>query len=1454
MLNRLIFWSINNKLIVAVCTFILVVFGVSELGKLPIDAVPDITNNQVQIITVCPSVGAEDIERLVTFPIEQAVTSIAGIEELRSFSRFGLSVVTIVFSENIDVYWARSQVAERISEIKNDIPKELGEPAMAPLTTGLGEIYQYTLSVKPGFESEYSPTDLRTLQDWLVRRQLLGVSGVADVSGFGGNLKTYEISLNPHALKSYGLTIADVFRSIKSNNQNTGGAYIERNGMTTYIRAEGLLHNLKEIEQITIGHNKEGSPITVTQVANIKLGKAVRYGALTYNQEGEAVGGIVMMLKGANSDQTISAVKERVEEIKAMLPNGVKIEPYLDRSDLVHRAIQTVSLNLIEGALIVIFVLVILLGNFRAGLVVASVIPLAMLFAVILMNLFGVSGNLMSLGALDFGLIVDGAVIIVEATLHFLSLHQISKISQKAMNNNVYSATAKFSKSAVFGQLIILVVYLPILTLVGIEGKMFKPMALTVMFAIVGALILSLTYVPMMSSLVLSKRIKQNDNISDRIMEKITKVYRPFFFSVFRRQRLVLTLIIIFLVSSIVLFSRLGAEFIPNLDEGDFAVEMRLLPGASLSNTIVKTEHASKVLLANFQEIQKVVGKIGTAEIPTDPMPMEACDLMIILKNKETWVNAETKEELASLMKAKLEKKVPGVDFGFQQPIQMRFNELMTGAKQDVVIKVYGEDFSQLESYANKIGHEASRIQGVKDMYVEQLEGLPQLVITYNREALARYGVCVEEVNEAVNAGFAGSSAGFIYEGEKRFSLVVRLDSMFRAQTMDLKDVFVDSKSHAMIPITELASVSYQSGLNQIQRDNAKRRVLVGFNVRGRDVKSVVDELKKNIDRHVTFSSGYTYSVGGSFKNLKEASARLLIAVPASLLLIFFLLYMTFGSLKQALMIFTAIPLASIGGIWALYLRGMPFSISAGIGFIALFGVAVLNGIVLISEYNMLKRNGSHDTLRIVIKGTLSRLRPVLLTATVASFGFLPMALSDGSGAEVQKPLATVVIGGLISATFLTLFFLPVLYYLFSSKSQIKLKAKGSITLVFIFFGYQFFAQPLNVGILIQRAVNMDPKLKADSIRILQSTWEAATMIQVSKFDINAMIGQYNSNYNRDNNLTVQQRFPFPSAFIHAHALGNELKKERTLIYQNEKWKVEENTMLAINKWLYLSEKHSVLIEEDSTLSALEVRILLRMSSGETNALDTWLLASERLLIQQQIIENERLLNEAKINLSKQVYIAPLELETLEIPFELLLLDSSLFNFDQNLTPSWIALSQSLNIVEQERKLQRALTFPDLQFGYFNQSLVGNIPLNGGVAPFTALDRFQGVNIGVSIPLFSRTNIQRNKWLALEDDRIHFELMAMEMESVAKFKSLKTQYSSYKTVFDQLNDRAMLVSNGINSIANSQLDNGEIDQVTWLNLKRNLIKIKLTKLDMIHQLNQIAVQLTYLNPKKSINN
>lgn len=1041
MLNKIIEFSVKNKLIIALFTLGLILFGIYETTKLPIDAQPDITNNQVQIITVAPSYGAADIERLVTFPIEQATSNINGITELRSFSRFGLSLVTIVFDDDTDVYWARQQVQERLQLVQENIPAGIGKPELGPISSGLGEIFQYVVRPKKGYENVYDATELRTIQDWVVRRQLLGTKGVADVSSFGGKLKQYEIAINPNQLQAFNVNINDVFDALEKNNQNTGGAYIEKRETVLFIRSEGLLESIEDIGNIQVSTTKEGIPVRIQDVAKVNIGFATRYGAMTYNDTGEVSGAIVLMLKGENANEVIGNIKQRLEKIQESLPEGVVIEPFLDRAKMVNNTISTVKTNLMEGALIVVFILVLFLGNFRAGLLVASVIPLSMLFAVIMMNIFGVGGNLMSLGALDFGLIVDGAVIIVEAVLHQLAhkkhFGKDNMLSKAEMDQQVSGSATKMVNSAVFGQIIILIVYLPIFTLQGIEGKMFKPMAQTVAFALIGAFLLSLTYIPMMSSLVLSRKKKTKDTVSDKVMTKVENAHQKLLIKALKFKKTIIVTVLILFAGAVFVLSRMGGEFIPSLEEGDFAVEMRILQGSNIEETKKITTRASQILMKQFPEVQKVVTKIGSAEIPTEPMPMDAGDMIIVLKPKKEWTSAHSFPELSEKMSNAL-KVIPGLTTGFQFPVQMRFNELMTGARQDVVCKIYGEDLDSLASYAKKLSGIISTVDGAQDLYLEPVVGAPQLVIDYNRAELSRYHISVAEINRVINMAFAGQTAGVLYEGEKRFDVVVRMDSLHKKNMANIQNMLVPGPNGEQIPLSQLANVELKESPNQIQREDTKRRIVVGFNVRGRDVQSIVEEVQQKVDKDLKLSAGYSISYGGAFENLNEAKARLGIAVPVSLVMIFLLLFFAFGSVKHSLLIYTAIPLSAIGGIYFLAFRGMPFSISAGVGFIALFGVAVLNGIVLISEFNRLKKDGIMNLSRIVLLGTRIRLRPVLMTAFVASLGFLPMAVSNGAGAEVQRPLATVVIGGLMLATFLTLFVLPVLYVLFEKISKKK--------------------------------------------------------------------------------------------------------------------------------------------------------------------------------------------------------------------------------------------------------------------------------------------------------------------------------------------------------------------------------------------------------------------------------
>ena len=1035
MLNKIIEFSIKNKLIIALFTLGLIIYGIFEVRKLPIDAVPDITDNQVQIITVSPSLGAPDVERFITFPLEQANNNIAGIKQMRSFSRFGLSVITIVFKDEVDLHWARQQVAERLQQVSKDIPTSLGTPSMAPISTGLGEIYQYVVRPKKGYEHRYNAMQLRTIQDWIVRRQLLGTEGVADVASFGGDLKQYEVAVNPSQLKSMGVTMTEVFDALQKNNQNTGGAYIEKGPSVLFIRTEGLMGKITDIENTVVKNLEDGTPILIKNIGTVQYGKAIRYGAMTYNGQGEVAGAVVMMMKGENSNEVIKKVKTRIEEIQKTLPEGVKIDAFLDRTKMVNNAIGTVEKNLLEGALIVVFVLVLFLGNLRAGFLVASVIPLSMLFAIIMMNIFGVSGNLMSLGALDFGLIVDGAVIIVEAVLHrlqHLKIYQNQSISQTMMDDEVYTSSSKMMNSAVFGQIIILIVYLPILTLEGVEGKMFIPMAQTVIFALLGAFILSLTYIPMMSSLVLSKKIDNKKTISDKMIEKIENIYNSSLEKVLRIPNIIFFGIVAVFFFAVFIMTRLGGEFIPSLPEGDFAVDTRVLPGSNLKTSTDAVQKSSQILMKKFPEIEKIVGKTGSSEIPTDPMPIDASDMMIILKPRAEWTSATTYDELSEKMSAELKKNMIGVTYSFQYPVAMRFNELMTGARQDVVCKIFGENLDTLKVYAEKLGQISKKIEGAQNIYVEPVSGMPQIVINYKREAMSQFGLNVSDVNNIVNTAFAGQATGSVFEGEKKFDLVVRLDGTQRKNVDDVNNLLISTPSGIEIPLSTVANVELKESINQIQRENAQRRIIVGFNVRNRDIQSTVEDLQQNVEKQLKLPAGYSIKYGGTFENLQQAKSRLAIAVPVSLFLILLMLYFAFNSVKYGLLIFSAIPLSAIGGILSLWLRDMNFSISAGVGFIALFGVAVLNGIVLISEFNR-QKTIQPDLKTAVIIGGRTRLRPVLMTAFVASLGFLPMAISTGEGAEVQRPLATVVIGGLLLATYLTLYLLPVMYIWFEA-------------------------------------------------------------------------------------------------------------------------------------------------------------------------------------------------------------------------------------------------------------------------------------------------------------------------------------------------------------------------------------------------------------------------------------
>lgn len=1038
MFQKLIHFSIKNKLVIGVMTIALIVWGAYSLSQLPFDSTPDITNNQVQVITQAPSLGAQEVEQYITTPIEMALANVPDIVERRSISRSGLSVITLVFKESADVYWAREQVNQALKEAEELLPSGKATVGMAPITTGLGEIYHYTIRPAAGYEDKYSLSDIRTIQDWVVRKQLAGTEGVAEVSGWGGFVKQYEVAVDAARLASHGVTLPEIYEALATNNENTGGSYIEKNSNQYFIRGIGMVENLEDIGKIPV-RTVGGVPVLVRDVADVRIGSATRYGAVTRNGEGEVVAGITLMLKGENFQKVIKNVKERIDQIQKSLPEGVVIESFIDRTQLVNRVTHTITKNLIEGGLIVVLILVLFLGNLRAGLIVASVIPLSMLFAFGMMKTFGVSGNLMSLGAIDFGLIVDGAVIIVEAVCHHIAVNKRlyggRPLNQHEMDEEVYYSASKIRKSAAFGEIIIMIVYLPLLTLGGIEGKLFRPMAMTIFFAILGAFILSLTYVPMATALFLSKKSDHKPNISDRMMNKLHRWYRPVLTFCLNRKVALISVMVALFGGSLWLFSRLGGEFIPNLEEGDFAVEISMAQGTSLSQMVKSTTLAEKILKEQFPEIKQAVTRIGSAEIPTDPMPVERADMLISLVPKKEWTSACTKDELMDKMEEAL-SVIPGMEAEMSQPIQMRNNELITGIKQDVAVMIYGNDLNVLNANAKKVASFIKDVKGVSEPQVEKVHGLPQIQVEYDRDRLAKFGISVAAANDVLAGAFAGKVAGNVFEDDHRFDLIVRMGEDTRNDIDAVRNLYLPLPGGGVVPLSQVADISLKDAPAQVTHDNGQRRIYVGFNVRGRDVKSTVEEIQDILDREFKLPAGYYYTYGGQFQNLKEATDRLSVAVPVALLLILLLLYATLKNVRETLFVFSAIPLSLIGGIVALWLRGMPFSISAGVGFIALFGVAVLNGIVLVGQFNAFEKEGVADVRRRVMDGCELRLRPVIMTALVASFGFLPMALSHGDGAEVQRPLATVVIGGLLTATILTLVVLPAIYELFTKKSK----------------------------------------------------------------------------------------------------------------------------------------------------------------------------------------------------------------------------------------------------------------------------------------------------------------------------------------------------------------------------------------------------------------------------------
>ncbi len=1450
MLNAIIHFSVRNKLIVGLMVLALMIVGVIETTKLPIDAVPDITNNQVLVITTAPSLGAPDVERFITVPIEQATRNVPGIVEQRSFSRFGLSLVTIVFNEQTDVYWARTQISERLAQVRQQIPEGMGVPELGPVSTGLGEIFQYVVRPKPGYEQKFSQTELRTIQDWIIRKQLLATEGIADVSSFGGQLKQYEVSVRTDKLRSLGVSISDVYDALQNNNQNTGGAYIEKGPTVLFIRTDGLAKSIEDIQQIVIKRSN-GIPVLVRDVAEVKFGAATRYGALAYNTDGEVAGAVVMMLKGENSNKVIRNIKEKIKQIEASLPEGVMIDPFLDRTKMVNNAIGTVETNLLEGALIVVFVLVLFLGNFRAGFIVATVIPLSMLFAIIMMNAFGVSGNLMSLGALDFGLLVDGAVIIVEAVMHKMSkLNGVTmgtKLSREQMDRSVEESSGKMMNAAVFGQIIILIVYLPILSLQGIEGKMFKPMAQTVSFAILGAFILSLTYVPMMSAFFLSRKQGHKENISDKMMQRLQQWYKPLLHKSMKAPGIIIGSSVVLFAAAVVVLSSLGGEFIPKLEEGDFSVETRVLTGSSLTTTLQESQKAVKILLKEFPEVEKIVTKVGTGEIPSDPMPIESADMIIVLKDKKEWTSAKTFDELAEKMGERV-SSVPGVTTGFQYPVQMRFNELMTGARQDVVCKIFGDDLDSLARYAAAVGEVIGTVEGAKDLFVETVTGIPQLVISYNREAIARYGATIGEVNRSVQAAYAGSVAGQIFENDRRFDLVIRLNESQRNNVDEIGDLLVELPSGQQVPLNVLAHVAIQEGPYQIQREDAQRRITIGFNVRGRDVQSIVEELQNKVKKQVQLPAGYYATYGGQFENLQQATKRLAIAVPAALLLIFVMLFFAFRKFKYCLLIFSAIPLSAIGGVFALWIRDMPFSISAGIGFIALFGVAVLNGIVLITEMNRLKaENNSSSIPEVIAQATETRLRPVLMTAAVASLGFLPMALSNGAGAEVQRPLATVVIGGLLSATLLTLFVLPSLYLLFEKK-KIQIPMKPLLVIVMMLSTWSLQAQQaqtMKLEKLLELVKEKSPILKVGQLQEKYYTALKGTARDIPKTQLVTELGNYNS-FNFDSRVSILQ--PFSAGIVYRKqelVLNSYLNaaEANTVIQQQVLEKIVRQLYLELQ---YLMARKKVLERADSVYGSFQRVAQLRFEKGESNLLEKTTLDNQvmqnRQMMQMNVSDRKAIQLELALLLQDTITIVPAdELVTAQQLYDTALLQQH---------PELQYYKAQEQQAAAETQLAKAKLRPEWLIGYNNQSLMGWMEYkNRSERFFTAGDRFSSVTLGMSIPFFNKAQKAKVEAANVQEqvNRANTDIAALRLKTqLQQALQHRDKFNSSLTYFK---NSALPQSNIIIQTANLNYKNGQISYIEWATLVNQALGIQMQYADVQrdHQLNEI--QLDYLLQK-----
>jgi cobalt-zinc-cadmium resistance protein CzcA len=1439
---KIIKFSIQNKFMVFLFTSFIVGFGIYSLTQIPIGAVPDVTNNQVQVITTSQNLSTQDIEQFITYPVELEMSNLPGVIEIRSTSKFGLSVVTIVFEESMGTYLPRQLIAEKLIAVRENIPEGFGSPEMGPITTGLGEIYQYILDVKEGYKDKYDAMELRTIQDWIVKRQLSGIKGVVEVNTWGGFLKQYEVAINTGRLNAMDITVADVFLALEKNNSVAGGGYIEKTNQSYFIRGEGLMTSIADIEN-TVVTNRNGLPILIKDIAKVGFGSATRFGAITANGEGEKVMGQVMMLKGGNSKKVIEAVHERIKSIEKSLPEGVYINGFLERSELIGKTTFTVYENLILGSLIVIFVVVLLLGNWRSGLVVASVIPIALMFTLGMMYIFGVDANLMSLGAIDFGIIIDGAVIIVE----FVAFQITSKKTefqtlnkqqfQDVRDDVTYGAASKMMSSAIFGQLIILIVFIPILTLGGVEGKMFRPMALTFSFALVGAMILGLTYVPALASMVIKPTNVSNKNISIRLMRFLTNLYEPSIRWALRSKKIIVGGAIAILAISFYIFSTMGAEFVPTLDEGDFVIQPVLKTGTSLKKTVEVTTKIEQVL-KQFPEVKQVVSRIGAAEVPTDPMSMEEADVIITLKPKGEWTSAKTKDELADKFKEAL-AIIPNMEVEFTQPIEMRFNELISGVRSDIAIKIYGEDLDVLNKKANEIKRAIANVQGAADITVEKTAGLPQMNVKFNRSKIARYGLNIADINEMVAMGFSGHTAGSIFEGEKKFDLVLRLDKSNRQDITDLRNLFIDLPNGGKIPLSEVASVTYKKGAAKISRDDTKRRVVVGVNVRDRDLQSVVDDIKEVIETNVKIPVGYTVTYGGQFENLQSAKDRLAIAVPIALILIFILLFFAFNSAKEALIIYSAIPFAAVGGIIFLWMRDLPFSISAGVGFIALFGIAVLNGIVLIEEFKELKHKGMKTDDELIVFGAKSRLRAVLLTALAAALGFLPMAISNGAGAEVQRPLATVVIGGLITSTLLTLMVLPVLYSIFDSQLERKrfhLKNKGgkviSIFVLLVTLGLNAQNNPLKLNELKELAYENNTNLKALKLRIAQKEILAKAGANLGKTEVyyNYENDKISENIGILNTYGVSQGFSLPSVYKATKKVN---KSEVNMIkarYDTQKQFLDKKIELAYQDYVFQKSTEQVYQFLDSLYRNFAHNAKRKFELGESNYLEKITAKSKYRQIQIQYNQAKKNIEVTELQIKKLIQ-SETNFSIANTSIDLLIVKELTIENNKGLE----VYKAQENLFKSKTKLAKTALLPNFNLEY---SYGDNSFYNGSIQSF---------QVGMKIPLFRKNLKAKVKASKIQNEIVQQEFINYKMNLSSKQQQLLKELNKYKEMLDYYKTEGQQLSNAILKTATRSFKEGEIDFFQYIQSVENAYNIRLNYLENLNNYNKKVIQINNIS-------